>query len=209
MKPFRSFAVALILGLLGGCNLVKDTLVDPSPSSSPSPTPTSSPVLVPAPPPIIVPVIGLPTPAPTPSATPKPSPTPAPAPEPTPPPSDPNDPSGGPVTVYCSPWIAPDGYSCPKSPNPRFVGVVEKAILDYKNDHPNQFKDYLVLNPNKYYNGVFQYLYQAGYCAIEDGEEVAVAARGDQNYRENYKIITSTGKYWTGLGSHQSACQRR
>ena len=58
-----------------------------------------------------------------------------------------------------------------------------------------------------YYNGVFQNLYDAGYCAVPDSNEVAVSTRSDRKYRENYHILTSAKKYRTGVNSHISACQ--
>jgi hypothetical protein len=109
--------------------------------------------------------------------------------------------------VLCSPEIAPDGFHCPRNPNPAFVLIVEAAILKLVREQPSLFNGYNVLNEVAYYNGVFRNLYEAGYCAVPDSEEVAVSTRGNKKYRENYQILTSTKKYRTGPNSHLSACQ--
>lgn len=182
------FGAVVVSGLVGaGCQTISEEL-----PSQPNPAP-STPVVR-----IEIPVI-LPTPKPTPVPTPTPQPQPDPDPSPMP--------TGGPVRVYCSPAIPPDGYPCPKSDNPRFDQAVASAITKLRQQRPSLFDGYDVLDVTAYYNGVFENLYQAGYCAIEDSEEVAVSTRDDPYYRENYRIITSTGKYRTGPGSHQSACQ--
>jgi hypothetical protein len=111
------------------------------------------------------------------------------------------------VSIFCSPAVPPDGYPCPRLPDPQFVGVVETAILTLRTQRPDLFHDYYVLDKDAYYTGVFKNLYSAGYCAIPDGEEVAVSTRDNTNYRENYQILTSTGKYRTGGNSFTSACQ--
>ena len=94
-----------------------------------------------------------------------------------------------------------------KGAGPVFVDVVASAILKLVRDQPDLFNGYNVLNETAYYNGVFQNLYDAGYCAVPDGDEVAVSTRADRKYRENFQILTSTKKYRTGVNSHQSACQ--
>lgn len=182
--------VAIVLAIVG-CHTITEL-----PSTS-SPSPTPAPVT-----PIQIPITNVPTPAPTP----RPSPTPTPGPNPTPTPSS-TPPPGGQVRVLCSPAIPPDGFPCPRNPNPAFVGVVEAAILKLVRDQPALFNGYNVRDHVAYYNGVFQNLYDSGYCAVPDSEEVAVSTRADRRYRENYQILTSTGKYRTGVNSHLSACQ--
>lgn len=191
MSVRSSFAGAVAAGfVILGCHTITEL------PSSPAPTPTPAPLT-----PIQIPITNMPTPAPTPGPTPNPAPNPNPTPTPTP------TPGGGGVHVLCSPAIPPDNFPCPRSANPAFVGAVESAILKLKRDHPELFNDYFVLDRTAYYNGVFQNLYDTGYCAIKDSEEVAVSTRADRKYRENYQILTSSGKYWTGVKSHQSACQ--
>ncbi len=190
MNGRSPFAGVVIAGLaIVGCQTI--TELPNTPSASPTPGQLT---------PIQIPITNLPTPAPTPRPTPTPAPNPTPTPSSTPPP-------GGQIKVLCSPAIPPDGFPCPRKENPAFVGVVEAAILKLVRDQPALFNGYNVLDETAYYNGVFQNLYDAGYCAVPDSEEVAVSTRSDRKYRENYQILTSTKKYRTGVNSHLSACQ--
>jgi hypothetical protein len=193
MKAPLVVAIALAGGLsLLGCQTITEL---PSTPSSPSPTPTLQAILIP------ITNVPTPTPTPKPAATPTPqNPQPTPAPTPTPVP-------GGDVRVFCSPAIAPDGLNCPRNDTPLFAADIETAILNLKRDHPELFNDYVVKDKNAYYNGVFENLYNMGYCAIMDAEEVAVSTKANRYYRENYQILTSAGKYRTGVNSHLSACQ--
>lgn len=193
MNRRASFAGVAVVIAIVGCHTITEL------PSSPGPSPTPNPVTA-----ILIPITNVPTPAPTPTPaatpTPGPNPTPAPTPASTPPP-------GGQIRVLCSPAIPPDDLPCPRNPNPDFVGAVEGAIMKLVRDRPGLFNGYNVLDHVAYYNGVFQNLYDAGYCAVPDSEEVAVSTRADRRHRENYQILTSTGKYRTGVNSHISACQ--
>jgi hypothetical protein len=192
MKGRASLSGVLILALLG-CQTI--TELPSTPTGSPTPPPVT---------PILIPITNVPTPAPTPIPAPTPPPTTTPAPNPAP---SSTPPPGGHVNVLCSPAIPPDGWSCPRNPNPVFVGAVEAAILKLVREQPQLFNGYSVLDEVAYYNGVFQNLYDAGYCAAPDSEEVAISTRANRNYRENYQILTSMKKYRTGPNSHISACQ--
>ncbi len=186
-------AVAIVIAVLG-CHTITELPGDPSSSgASPTPAPITA---------IQIPITNVPTPVPTP----KPSPAATPGPNPTPTPSS-TPPPGGQIQVLCSPAIPPDGLNCPRNPAPAFVGAVEAAILKLVRDQPSLFSGYTVLDHVAYHNGVFQNLYDAGYCAAPDSEEVAVSTRANRKYRENYQILTSAGKYRTGVNSHISACQ--
>jgi hypothetical protein len=193
MKAPRVAAVALAGGLtVLGCHTITEL---PTSSSSPSPSPSMQAIQIP--------ITNVPTPPPTPTPAPTPTPpNPSPTPNPTPTPD-----SGGTVHVFCSPAIPPDGWPCPRSDTPAFVDVVATAILNLKRDQPSLFNDYLVLDKIAYYNGVFANLYNMGYCAAMDSEEVAVSTRDNKYYRENYQILSSMSKYRTGVNSHLAACQ--
>jgi hypothetical protein len=192
MNAPRVATVALASGIVVlGCHTITELPTTPTPS----PTPTLQAIQIPI------------TNVPTPPPTPKPSPTPTPPsqdPSPTP---TPTPDSGGDVHVYCAPAVAPDGLNCPKANPPAFVDVVATAILNLKRDRPELFNDYVVKDKIAYYNGVFQNLYNMGYCAMMDAEEVAVSTKADRFYRENYQILSSASKYRTGPNSHLSACQ--
>jgi hypothetical protein len=194
MRGRASLSSAFVAGLaVLGCHTI--TELPSVPTASPTPG-----VLTP----IQIPVTNVPTPPPTPTpppATPPPPPTSTPTPTPT---STP--PPGGQIRVLCSPAYAPDGLNCPKNPNPAFVDDVEAAIMKLVREQPQLFSGYNVLDRVAYYNGVFQNLYDAGFCAAMDAEEVAVSTIANRHDRENYQILTSMGKYRTGPNSHISAC---
>ena len=192
MKGRASFSGLVLLAAMLGCQTI--TELPSTPDASPTPGAVT---------PIQIPITHLPTPTPAPAPTPTPpssGPTPTPRPSSTPPPTDS-------IHVLCSPAIPPDGFPCPRNPNPVHWGAVEAAILKLVRDQPSLFNGYSVLNEVAYYNGVFRNLYDAGYCAVPDSEEVAVSTRADRKYRENYQILTSQKKYRTGPNSHISACQ--
>ena len=152
---------------------------------------------------------------PMPSATPPPVPT---IPAPTvPAPNQPNPTNGAPlpigatpdasmVTTFCSVWIPPGSMYCPRSPNPRYVDEMTEAINRVQREHPQVFNGNTVVDAVTFYNWTFRNLYEMGFCANVDGNEVAVAAIGNTNYRENYQIISSAGQ--ARRAGHVSACSR-
>jgi hypothetical protein len=180
-----------------GCQTITELPGTPSPGPSATPGQLT---------PIQIPITNLPTPAPTP--TPAPAPAPNPTPSSTPPPGGGGGGGGGgQISVRCSPAIPNDDLPCPRNPEPAFVDAVEQAIVKLKRDQPSLFNEYNVLDETAYYNGVFQNLYDAGYCAVPDSNEVAVSTRSNRKYRENYAILSSAKKYRAGVNSHISACQ--
>lgn len=193
----RRLLFLLLAVFLPACDAIQQLPQTPTPSPS-----TQSPVSIPV-------VLPSPTPAPAPTPTPvlgAPS-TPAPSPEPSATPTPPEGGIDGAVKVLCSPAIPPDGFPCPKSVDPQFVKVVESAILELTRERPELFDGYTVKNELAYYNGVFQNLFDAGYCAIMDGpEEIAVSHKSDPYYRENYDIFSSRSLYRVGPATHESAC---
>ena len=171
-----------------------------------------------APLPVVVIPVPIPTPnnpAPTPTpANPAPAPAPtAPAPAPAPAPNSPLRPGETPsedmVRNWCSPWIPPEGYDCPRSPDPQFVTPLTAAVMKLQAEQPTIFRGSLVLDAVAYYNGVFRNLYDLGYCAVVDSNEVAISQRGDATYRENYQILSSAGMVRRSALAHTSACRRR
>jgi hypothetical protein len=174
--------------------------------STSGPSPAESTVQAPIPV-VVVPIPVAPPQAP-PAATPvPPTATPAPTPDHTRlPPGVTPDPSQ--VREFCSPWIPPDGYHCPRNPNPVYVQPLNDAALKLMRDQPGIFRDSLVLDAVAYYNGMFKNLYELGYCATMDSNEVAISDRGNDRYRENYQILSSAGMVRRSAAAHVSACAR-
>ena len=172
-------------------------------TSGPTPAESTAPI------PVVVVQVPVATPAPPPAATPAPPPaagTPTPAPRGSTPPGWTPDP--GDVREYCSPWIAPDGYNCPRNPNPVYLQPLNDAAVKLISQQPQIFRDSLVLDAIAYYNGMFKNLYDLGYCATIDGNEIAISDRGNDRYRENYQILSSAGMVRRGAAAHVSACAR-
>jgi hypothetical protein len=193
----RVAVVALISVGLAGCQALKDVL--PTKSSDPRPEPSQAPVSVP----VVVPVV-LGGPAPTPS--PAPSSTPAPNATPTPPPSTPTP------TGSCSlpPSNNPDAGCSMQSPN--FLNAVDKAITNVTVQQPSLFdfttftctNCYYVRDQDAFVAAVVANLTAAGYCALYDGEELAV--KNSNSYNEQFDILVASGYIRRGEGSYRSTC---
>lgn len=166
-------------------------------------------------------VVQVPVPSPPPAPTPAPTAAPTIPPPTAPPATTPSQPSGGnqplppgvippehTVTVYCSVWVAPDNMHCPKNPNPQFWPALTEAVQRLQRSNPQIFNGFQVVDAIAYYNGVFRNLNDLGYCAIMDSNEVAITNRGNNNYRENYHILSSVGNARYGAQAHVSACSR-
>ena len=192
-------AIIITLGLLAGCNMLGNIITEKLPSE-PTPVTTLPTALTP----IAIPVV-MPTPVPTP----KPTPTPVPPPDggPTPPP----DPVPPPTTSACGLPAQSPAYSCTYG-SPQFASDIEWAIDQVINTKP-QFFDMTdqrgtraprVLNEQGYTSNVVQALGQKGYCAMYDGEEVAV--KTSQGSNEQYDILTASGYVRRGGGAYRSTC---
>jgi hypothetical protein len=129
-------------------------------------------------------------------------PTPAPAtrpPFPPPPPPCPLPAGGG------------SGERCPYE-LPAFALPVNEAIAIVQNEHPELFDftkhrgglSYLVVDPDRYTAGVAYVLSTRGFCAIWDGEEIAM--KNTNAFNEQYDILTFEGYVRWGAGAYQSTC---
>ena len=191
----RAVAVALISTGLVGCQALKDVI--PTKPSDPRPAPSQSPVAVP----VVLPQPTLGAPAPNP--TPTPSSTPAPNPTPTP-----STPTGGSCSLPAS--NNPDAGCSMQSPN--FLGAVDKAITKLTEQQPSLFdfnqktceNCYYVRDQDAFAAGVIKNLNAAGYCALYDGEELAV--KNSNSYNEQYDILVASGHIRRGAGSYRSTC---
>ena len=188
-------AAILTLGLLAGCNMLGDLITEKLPSQ---PTPvTTLPVGLT---PIVIPVV-MPTPVPTPKPTPTPLPEPTPGPDPVPPPTA----NGCGLPPQSPPNTCVYGV-------PQFAGDIEWAIDQVINTKPQFFdmtdqrgtRSPRVLNEQGYTSNVVKALGQKGYCAMYDGEEVAL--KTSQGSNEQYDILTASGYVRRGAGAYRSTC---
>lgn len=212
-------ALGLALGLLAGCDSLGDKLLgktitevlpsQPTPVGGPSPI--AIPVVTPAP--VFVP--NPPTPGPPPTAgNPGGTPTPAPGPTPaaTPPPSDPlPDPIPPPTSNGCGLPSQSPAHSCAMQSS-QFGADIEWAIDQVINQKAQFFdltdqrgaKSPRVLNEAGYTANLVKFLGQRGYCAIWDGEEIAV--KSSQGFNEQYDILTASGYVRRGVGAYRATC---
>jgi hypothetical protein len=172
-------------------NIVEQLPSGPGSTESPSPGPSpTSPV-----------VVG-PTPSPTPTILPTPVPTPTPTPEPTPAP---------PVVSACRlPHGTGTGEYCPRT-SPAFLGDVQAAIKQLVQEQPQIFKKrecmdcYDVLDPDAYVGGMVEQMARRGYCAMYDGEELAVKNTNDFN--EQFDILSASNGVRSGSESYRATCR--
>jgi hypothetical protein len=96
---------------------------------------------------------------------------------------------------------------------PSFLRPVEDAIDQLSRDHPEVFDLgtngpspgwYKVRNVSGYVNGVAEILKARGYCAIWDGEELAV--KNENRFSDQYDILTSSNFVRRGDGAYRSSC---
>jgi hypothetical protein len=185
----RSVSLVAVATLVG-CHTITEEL-----PTQPTPSPSAAPIAIP----IIVPA-----PAPTPTPTPEPptQPAPNPTPQPTPPP---------PSSSCQLPPQSP-AYSCSRTAGV-FLGDVERVLNQIVRDEPGIFNQndkicpncYRVLNQGRYTSGVVRRLEQLGYCAIWDGEEIAI--KNTNTFNEQYDILTAAGYIRRGEGSYRATCR--
>jgi hypothetical protein len=195
----RVAVVALISVGLTGCQALKDVLPTKS-SETPRPEPTQAPVSVP--------VVLAPAPSPTPVLGGPSSPSPSPTPSSSPAPSTPSTPTGGSCSLPAS--NSPDAGCSMQSSN--FLGAVDKAITKVTEQQPSLFdfttftctNCYYVRNQDAFVAAVVANLTAAGYCALYDGEELAV--KNTNSYNEQFDILVSSGYIRRGDGSYRSTC---
>lgn len=111
--------------------------------------------------------------------------------------------------------LPPGGGSGERCPYelPQFALPVNEAIAIVQNEHPEIFDfskhrgglSYLVVDPERYTAGVAYVLSTRGFCAIWDGEEIAL--KNDNASNEQYDILTFEGYVRWGAGAYQSTCR--
>jgi hypothetical protein len=135
-------------------------------------------------------------PAPTPTAAPAPTPQPAPA------------------EVYgCGlPRGQGRGWSCPRL-NPSFDVEVETAIQKVIEEHPDYFDfrrarggpwSFRVRNREAYNFDVVENLRKMGFCALDDGKEIAV--KNENSFSDQYQIVSSDNFIIRGRPSYRATC---
>jgi hypothetical protein len=192
--------VAAVVALLVGCH----TITEETPTEA-TPVEEEKPALATITIPLILPQSNpTPTPTPTPaSPNPFPTSTPTPTPEPTPTPA----PTGG----SCSLPPGSPNYSCSRT-SPTFLGDVESAIDSVIERNPNLFNMndkvcgncYRIKDHTAYVDAVAAQMQAMGYCAIYDGEELAV--KNTNSFNDQYDISTSSGYIRRGDGSYRATC---
>jgi hypothetical protein len=154
-----------------------------------------------------IPVIVVPVPVVTPQPTPPPAATPAPAPgAPAP---TPRPPSAGSCNLGNGNG---SGNGCPFE-RARFQEVVERAIDNVLRNNPSLFdksKDRcvqgcpFVRDTDGYWDAVTDEVRRLGYCATNDGEELAI--KNSNSFNDQYDIINSEGFVRRGTGAYRSTC---
>jgi hypothetical protein len=97
-----------------------------------------------------------------------------------------------------------DGNNCPRT-SPVFLSDVEAAIDRVMSKHPDWFSGNSVRGDvNRYYNEVVNELRAAGFCAVFDGEEIAL--KNINRFNEQYHILTSGGVVRKGDSSYRATC---
>jgi hypothetical protein len=191
----RKLVALVVLGLFAAsCHTITEEL-----PTGPK-TPTNN---APAPIPIIVVPVPAVTPQPTPAATPTPAPDPgAPAPTPRPP-------SAGSCNLGNGNG---SGNGCPLE-RARFQEAVERAIDNAIRNNPSLFdksKDRcvqgcpFVRDTDGYWAAVTDEIRRLGYCATNDGEELAV--KNTNSFNDQYDIINAEGFVRRGTGSYRATC---
>jgi hypothetical protein len=155
-----------------------------------------------------LPVVVTPAPTPTPTTTPTPAPGPTPAPTPAPTPQ----PTPTPSNSLCSTNGGGSGENCPRT-SPSFLNDVFAAIDTLAERRPDLFdfndqrgdKGWRVHKPVEYHHEVVKILIERGFCAIYDGEEIAV--KNTNAFSDQYDIHLWQGYVRRGAGSYMATCR--
>jgi hypothetical protein len=188
-KVFAAGALALVVS---SCHTITEEL--PAPGSGPA---------GPAPIPVIVIPVPAQTPTPTPATPPPSNATPAPsAPTPAPPSASACRLGNG----------GGSGNNCPYQ-SASFQNDVERAIDNVIRTYPSLFNMRddrcpqgcpFVRDTDGYWEAVTNEMRRMGYCAVHDGEELAV--KNTNAFNDQYDIISGEGYIRRGAGSYRSTC---
>ena len=81
------------------------------------------------------------------------------------------------------------GRSCGRE-SPQFMDAINAAIDKTIEEHPELFRD-LLATGGQYMDEVVENLRRAGFCALNDGEEIAI--KNSNDFSEQYDILSSGG----------------
>ena len=87
----------------------------------------------------------------------------------------------------------------------QFMDEVDKAINDLMAHQPELFSGVFIKNLGAYHTGVVRNLEAQGFCAVWDGEEVAV--KSDNGFSEQFHVDTSNRLIRTSPGSYRATCK--
>ena len=193
----RQALAAAVLGLVGvSCHTITEDL--PTTSNAPNSTGAIPVIVVP------VPIL---TPTPPPAASPSPNTPPGPGATPTPPP-----PRGSGCGL---PAGTGSGANCPYQ-SASFQSDVERAIDNTIRDYPGLFDKRddrcpslgngcpRILDADGYWNAVTTEMQRLGYCATNDGEELAV--KNTNSINDQYDVYNGEGFVRRGSGAYRSTC---
>ena len=125
--------------------------------------------------------------------------------EPFPTPTQAPPPNPAPAIAACTLGRGPgDGTHCPRLEEPIFQEDVDTAIARVAQKRPDLVSGDRVTHANAYYAAVVEELHVLGYCALFDGEEIAV--KDTNSYNEQYHVLTSSGVVRRSPGSYRATC---
>ena len=92
------------------------------------------------------------------------------------------------------------GRSCGRE-DPQFQDAINAAIDKTMDEKPEIFRD-LLANGTEYMDTVVDNLRKAGFCALNDGEEIAI--KNSNDFSEQYDILSSGGNV---LRAYMATCR--
>ena len=92
------------------------------------------------------------------------------------------------------------GRGCGRE-SPEFMDAINAAIDKTIDEHPELFRD-LLATGGEYMDEVVENLRRAGFCALNDGEEIALKKSND--FSEQYDILSSGGNV---LRAYMATCR--
>jgi hypothetical protein len=95
---------------------------------------------------------------------------------------------------------------CDRLRDPQFVQLMDTTAAEVKADRPDLVVGTKVApaNWNKYYKELVDRLLEKGYCAIFDGEEVAI--KNTNEFNEQYHPLISSGTVRLGYDAYRATC---
>jgi hypothetical protein len=92
------------------------------------------------------------------------------------------------------------GRSCGRD-DPQFMDAINTAIDKTIDENPEIFRD-LLANGTEYMDTVVDNLRKMGFCALNDGEEIAI--KNSNDFSEQYDILSSGGNV---LRAYMATCR--